>query len=235
MRRYFFNPFTILMLFGLVVLLIVVVPLLLFSIIGTALIKLGFSAIQVLLILLLTLIGSFINIPLTTIESKPAIIDSDFAPFFGRLYRIPIVATTSTVIAINVGGALIPLFISLYLIAMTAIIPESWGMVIRILIGILGVTIVAKLLSRPVRGLGIVTPFFLPPIAALIAGLVLGAGLGIEAAIIAYVSGTLGTLIGADILNLHRISDLGAPMVSIGGAGTFDGVFLTGIIAAFLA
>jgi hypothetical protein len=28
---------------------------------------------------------------------------------------------------------------------------------------------------------------------------------------------------------------LGAPVVSIGGAGTFDGVFLTGIVAVLLA
>ena len=55
------------------------------------------------------------------------------------------------------------------------------------------------------------------------------------AVIIAYVSGTLGTLIGADLLNLHHIAELGAPMASIGGAGTFDGIFLTGIIAALLA
>ena len=52
---------------------------------------------------------------------------------------------------------------------------------------------------------------------------------------IAYVSGSLGTLIGADLLNLHRIAYLGAPVASIGGAGTFDGVFLTGIVAILLA
>jgi uncharacterized membrane protein len=56
-----------------------------------------------------------------------------------------------------------------------------------------------------------------------------------QAPVIAYTSGTLGTLIGADLLNLDRIRDLGAPMVSIGGAGTFDGIFLAGVIAAFLA
>ena len=55
------------------------------------------------------------------------------------------------------------------------------------------------------------------------------------APIIAYASGTLGTILGADLLNLHRIRELGAPLVSIGGAGTFDGVFLSGLIAAFLA
>ena len=55
------------------------------------------------------------------------------------------------------------------------------------------------------------------------------------ALVIAYTSGTLGTLIGADLLNSTGSRDLGAPMVSIGGAGTFDGIFLAGVIAAFLA
>jgi uncharacterized membrane protein len=51
---------------------------------------------------------------------------------------------------------------------------------------------------------------------------------------VAYISGTLGTLIGADLLNMRAITKLGAPVVSIGGAGTFDGVFLAGVIAVLL-
>jgi len=54
------------------------------------------------------------------------------------------------------------------------------------------------------------------------------------AAPLSYISGSLGTLLGADILNLWRVRDLGAPVVSIGGAGTFDGIFLTGIISVLL-
>ena len=57
----------------------------------------------------------------------------------------------------------------------------------------------------------------------------------IYAPVIAYVSGTLGTLIGADLLHLRQISKLNAPVVSIGGAGTFDGIFLTGILAVLLS
>jgi uncharacterized membrane protein len=52
---------------------------------------------------------------------------------------------------------------------------------------------------------------------------------------VAYVAGTIGTLVGADLLNLRRVQDLGAPVVSIGGAGTFDGIFVTGILAVLLA
>ena len=51
---------------------------------------------------------------------------------------------------------------------------------------------------------------------------------------VAYCAGTVGTLLGADVLNLRRIPSLGAPMASIGGAGTFDAVFLTGIAAVLL-
>jgi uncharacterized membrane protein len=52
---------------------------------------------------------------------------------------------------------------------------------------------------------------------------------------LAYISGTFGTLIGADLLNLGKIQGLGAPIASIGGAGTFDGIFTTGILAVLLA
>jgi uncharacterized membrane protein len=56
-----------------------------------------------------------------------------------------------------------------------------------------------------------------------------------RAAPLAYAGGSLGTLIGADLLNLPRIEELGAPVASIGGAGTFDGIFLAGIIAVLIA
>jgi uncharacterized membrane protein len=52
---------------------------------------------------------------------------------------------------------------------------------------------------------------------------------------LAYIAGGLGTLIGADLTNLDKVRGLGAPVASIGGAGTFDGIFLTGILAVLLA
>ena len=54
-------------------------------------------------------------------------------------------------------------------------------------------------------------------------------------AALAYVGGTLGTLIGADLANLGKVQKLGAPVASIGGAGTFDGIFIAGITAVLLA
>jgi uncharacterized membrane protein len=41
--------------------------------------------------------------------------------------------------------------------------------------------------------------------------------------------------VGADLLNLARVARLSPPIMSIGGAGTFDGVFVSGVIAVLLA
>ena len=46
---------------------------------------------------------------------------------------------------------------------------------------------------------------------------------------------TLRQLLGADLLNMDKIRALGAPIASIGGAGTFDGIFLTGVLAVLIA
>lgn len=79
---------------------------------------------------------------------------------------------------------------------------------------------------------GIGVPIFVPPVVATFTTFVLARD---AAPALAYCGGTLGTLIGADLLNLRRIRAMGAPVASIGGAGTFDGIFLTGILAVLLA
>lgn len=51
---------------------------------------------------------------------------------------------------------------------------------------------------------------------------------------VAFIAGVIGPLIGADLLHLKDVGKLGAGMVSIGGAGTFDGIVLSAIFAAYL-
>jgi len=181
------------------------------------------------IILIGSLVGSAINIPLYKIKSKTPLVRDEYASFFGIKYRIPSVPQeeTSTQVDVNVGGALIPAGMSVFLLAVS-----SSTIDLDCLIAVLAVTIVTHLVARPVKGVGIQTPTFVPPIAAAVAAIILSPS---APAVVAYVSGTLGALIGADLLNLGKIPDLGAPVASIGGAGTFDGVFVTGIIAVILA
>lgn len=243
MNRVVFNPFSPLMLlflFGLLILfgfVIIIFPIIFLTAIGATFAKLGFSWWGAFLILLLTLIGSFINIPIRTLEVRTLPAYDRYISVYGRFYQIP-QPVRRTVLAINVGGALIPIVISLYLLYDSIVVSSGYLLFGLALAGVVVVTVVTKLVARPVPGLGIATPFFIPPLAALISALVLSllaGGVPGAAVIIAYVSGTLGTLIGADLLNLGRIAELGAPMASIGGAGTFDGIFLSGVIAALLA
>ena len=183
----------------------------------------------VLIILVGTLVGSGINIPLYKVAATQPLVREEFVRWFGVSYRIPRVSAqeTYTQVCVNVGGALIPAGMSVFLMAIS-----SLDIVLYCLIGVLVVSVVTHLVARPVRGVGIETPTFVPPIAAAVVALILSYS---QPGVVAYVSGTLGALIGADLSNLGKIPDLGAPVASIGGAGTFDGVFVTGIIAVFLA
>lgn len=129
-------------------------------------------------------------------------------------------------ITINVGGGLIPLFFSAYLMKHNSF---SFSDVV---LGITIVTLISYLTSRPVHGIGIGMPILIAPICAALVAVMLNAE---ASAPLAYISGTLGVLIGADILRLKNIRQMGLPFASIGGAGTFDGIFITGIVAVLLA
>jgi uncharacterized membrane protein len=94
------------------------------------------------------------------------------------------------------------------------------------------VAVITYWLTQPIRGVGIAVPMFIPPVVAALTALLLTRE---SAPALAYIAGSLGTLIGADLLNLGKLPGLGAPVASIGGAGTFDGIFLTGILAVLLA
>jgi uncharacterized membrane protein len=222
---YFPHKNWVYVLLGLVVLVILII-------IFSGLISFTFSAAgdsAFIIILVGSLVGSFINIPLYKAKSNHPLVREEYVRWMGITYRIPRVSLgeTNTQVDVNVGGALIPAAMSVFLIT-----DSSVSIVLYSLIGVLAVTIVTHLVARPVRGVGITTPPFIPPIAAAVVAIILSPA---HPAVVAYVSGTLGALIGADLLNLGKIPDLGAPIASIGGAGTFDGVFVTGIIAVLLA
>lgn len=200
------------------------------QVIGYAFSVLGLSPRAALFALVMSILGSYINIPLYSVNSGPvpdnSISDLNFT------YSIPFqYAGSKTTVAINVGGAIVPLAVAGYALlrAPGAIVPSLLGTAI--------VAAVTHLFAYPVRGMGVAVPLFIPPLIAAFTAVFLAGILQVRhyAHVIAYASGVLGTLIGADLTNLYRISELGAPVASIGGAGTFDGIFLTGVVAVLIA
>ena len=183
--------------------------------------KLGISPEATIFLLLAILIGSAINIPLT----KKKLVYVEERKFFG-LWRTPKIEAQG--IAINLGGAVIPILLSFYFLYLGF---RAGFELQPVLIATILMIIICKFLARIIPGRGIVLPAFIPPIFSAIFALILAPGF---AAPSAFISGVLGTLIGADLLNLKKAQKYGG-FISIGGAGVFDGIFLVGIVSALLA
>ena len=204
-----------------IILAILAIPFLLafgfFKVIQLGFLNLGFPPELVLLTLFLMFAGSFINIPL----GRRKLVEVQEAHFFGLFSRKRLLVQG---LSVNIGGALIPVAIAGFLLFRVPL-EET-------LIAILLMTLVAWKLSRVVPGKGVVLPIFIPPLFAALFAFLLAPG---EPALVAFVAGTLGVLLGADILRLPQVMRGEVSMLSIGGAGVFDGIFLVGIVAALLA
>jgi uncharacterized membrane protein len=225
MSRFVYRRITTSFIFLLLLILGVVFFLITIDLIGLAFRKLGFPPEYSVLLLFLSLIGSHVNIPVLEVRSHEPLMSRGIVDFFGFRYVIPpIEIERRTIIAINIGGCVIPVLISVFLIPMVN--------QVDVLIGVFIMTVFIHMMARPVKGIGIAVPALLPPIMAAFLALMIAPQ---SAPMLAYISGTLGSLIGADLLNLKKIPSLGTPLASIGGAGTFDGIFLTGIISVLLA
>jgi uncharacterized membrane protein len=218
-------PLSGLFVLALFLLIILVIALIELRILGYAYEKMGIDRRHVYVLLFLSLIGSYINIPVAQLPKEEVISDREVWSY-GVPYVVPYVEEwPRTIVAVNVGGAVIPTLLSLYLLVKNQLY-------LRALIGVGVVTAIVHWLAKPVEGVGISVPIFIPPLAAAGVALLLSWR---RAPPLAYISGSLGTLIGADLLNLHEIQGLHAPVASIGGAGTFDGIFVTGILAVLLS
>ncbi|MCK8603099.1 DUF1614 domain-containing protein [Desulfoferrobacter suflitae] len=222
----FFPPFLMFFLFIFVFILLFVFALVQYGVFTLAFARLGIPPEHLFSLFFLCILGSMINIPLRRISLSEEPSQRELVTFFGMRFRPPPWSRPrEMVLAVNVGGAIIPTCISLYLL-IHAHNP------FRMLLALVVVTMATHRLARPVPGMGIAVPMLVPPVIAALAALVLNSQ---WAPPTAYFAGTMGTLIGADILNLDKLKQLNAPVASIGGAGTFDGIFLTGVLAVLLA
>jgi len=209
----------------LVILLVGLVILIQLRILRYAYMRLGVGPGTALLLLFGSLIGSYFNIPITVLPGS-TVRSGEIVDFFGMQYVVPVVVSwPGTVLAVNVGGAVIPTIMSTYLVI-------RYNLWFKAALATAAIAFIIHWMATPVPGVGIAVPVFAPVVTTAILALTLSRE---YAAPLAYIGGSMGTLIGADLLNLDKINGLGAPVASIGGAGTFDGVFLTGILAVLLA
>ncbi|MFO1186139.1 MAG: DUF1614 domain-containing protein [Alphaproteobacteria bacterium] len=206
-------------------LLIFLFPVIVGAVVNDSLLKLHLTEQQALLIVFGVLIGSMINIPFLRIERNEDVPVDPFAifGFSGFMQRWQ----RATIIAANVGGCLG--LRRAWRFTSSQAQPEG-----RKGAGIASAitTIVCFFIARPVPGIGILIPGLIPPAVAASSAILVG---GTEAAPIAFIAGVAGVLIGADFFHLPTVARTHTGLASIGGAGSFDGIVLSGVIAAYLA
>lgn len=224
---FFYGCLPFLIFFGLLILL----PVLFGHILASALLKLHLEPGVALLLALGMLIGGGINLPIWRIpRTEPVPVHPlsilGMADFWPHLMRV----RYETVIAVNVGGCLIPGALAIY--EFFHLILGGWSAVGSVLLASGINTWVCYRLARPLPNVGIVMPALIPPLVAATCAVLLLPG---NAPPVAFIAGVMGPLLGADLLHLREIPRISTGMASIGGAGTFDGIVLSGIIAVYLA
>jgi len=138
------------------------------------------------------------------------------------------------IVGINTGGAVIPIILSIYLIIKNKLLLS------KVSIGIIIVAVITFFVTQPNPDKGIIStfPFWLLPIfCASISSIALLWKDFNKAAPMAYVSGVLGVLVGADLLHLPVLLQYNIHTTKsavIGGANIFDMIFITGILAVIL-
>lgn len=187
--------------------------------------RMGIPGWAALSLLLASLLGGYVNVPIVHFPDSVVLEVAELRRL-GESHPVLVARDwPGMVLAVNVGGALIPGAVSVYLVVMRRLLVPAFFCTA-------GVAAAVYFFSRSVPGLGIVVPVYVAPVSAALAAL---AASRLEAAPLAYIGGTLGTLFGGDLLRMPHLLQLGSPLVSIGGAGTFDGIFISGILALLLA
>lgn len=212
-------------------LLLFLLPLVFAQVMGMALAKLRLDPYVAMMVIVGIFLGSVLNIPITRIVRQEDVIIHPY-PLFGLLDIWPQLQRNrrETIVAVNLGGCVIPTLVAVYEIFQ--LLGDSRKYLFLVGLAVAINTAVCYWLAKPIKGIGIAMPALVPPLVAVLTAILLAPN---EAPSVAFIAGVLGPLLGADVLHMREIPRIATGMASIGGAGTFDGIVLSGILAAYLA
>ncbi len=180
---------------------------------------------QAMTVFFLIIVGSLVNIPILEKEGKDVVREYNF---FGIIYQVR--QRQRITLAVNLGGCVFPSILAFKLLTELPLLP--W------LLSFLITSVIIYYYAKPVSGVGIAVPMILPPLTSVFVGLSILSIFNYPLVLLpkfAFSTGVLSALFGADILHLKDIGKIGSGVVSIGGAGTFDGIFLTGVFAVIFS
>jgi len=195
----------------------------------------GFTSVEVILLVCFPLLAYFSALPVVG-STITGLNDGIFHTVLdsARVYDVPIIHLGGTVIGVNAVGFFIPTIITVKMLMQRRI---PWKQFCLLTVIIAAVTYLYTFL-HPTLGM-VIYLFAIPPIlAAAIAFMLrkMRKASEFNPALLAYAGATIGVLVGADLLNLYKLAnyDWGKPvLVSIGGGGVLDAIFLAGMVALF--
>jgi len=236
-RVYSASPLTIIALLVIIGLVVIVVPLLFLGLVGKAFTNLvGLSWLTATALVILILICSLVNIPVWRVKKETIRMPHSEAGQFPDMFTpTEVGGIWETSIAVNLGGAIIPAAMACWLLYRASAVMAGDTLYLQVAAAILIVAAIAYVTTRPMVGLGLRVPLFVPGLTALLCGILFAQGLGLSAGVIAFVSAVFGILLGANLAHLPHVGDLEVPQVSIGGAGTFGAIFIGCILSAIIA
>jgi len=209
---------------------LLLIPLFLADVMLTALSRLGLAPLSALITGIGIFLGGVINIPVKKIKREQAI-DTCRSRLYGldRFFPRETSSCYYTLIAVNLGGCVIPVFLAVY--ELFRLLAQGAGPLIAALFAIAINVVICYWLARPIPNTGIALPALVPGITAALLALLFMPDF---APPVAFAAGVLGPLIGADLLHLKDIQKIATRVASIGGAGTFDGIVISGLLATLL-
>ncbi|MHB8606612.1 MAG: DUF1614 domain-containing protein [Thermoplasmatota archaeon] len=144
---------------------------------------------------------------------------------------VPIYQRGNLVLGLNFAGAIIPVFICVRMLLQHR--APFWRTAVA-------TAIVAYVVNREstfIPDQGVALDIVVPVLVAAIVGLLFAAGRVDRSPLITYVAGSMGVLIGGDLVRLPQVLALHPAreeLLAIGGAGTLDGIFVVALAAVAL-
>lgn len=213
------------------------------SIVAEAFSKLGLTSAQGVLMFIAILVGRTVNFPFFTSERMVIVSKPQTFNYTMNASGQPMQVEQDTanevkkqVFLVNLGGCILPLLLCLTFLIRLHMNGQAEGVYGYIGFAMLmvagGCYVMAK--ADPFTGLRV--PLFMPALMTFVS--VFFFVPEPLRPVAAYVAGTMGTILGGNIVPLltPRVRNaVGTPEVAIGGAGTFGGVFVAGVLAVLLA
>lgn len=216
--------------FVLFIVFLLVLPIFLAEVMLAAMARLGLSPTVSIIAALGIFAGGLINIPVQKIP-RNRVMDQDPLGYLGmnRLFGSQPGQRDFTIIAVNFGGCVVPCLLAGY--QLVRIFSHSSQAMAVVIVATAVNIYVCYRLAQPVARVGITLPAFIPPLVAALSAIVFMPDF---APPVAFCAGVLGPLVGADLLHINDIKQIDTTVASIGGAGTFDGIVISGLLATLL-